>query len=90
METACEYLDDKVMRVSTDERKMITHLLKLVEKYPDEAQIIEKPETNDGCLYMKCPASWLLIRHPKKVNLSEEQKKKSAQRLAEARARRQA
>lgn len=81
METACEYLDDKVMRISTDERRMITRLMKLAEQYPDEVEIIELPETNDGCLYLKCPADWLLIRHPKKMNYTEEQRAAMADRL---------
>lgn len=81
METACEYLDDKVMRISTDERRMITRLMKLAEQYPDEVEIIERPETNDGCLYLKCPADWLLIRHPKKMNYTEEQRAAMAERI---------
>lgn len=81
METACEYLDDKVMRISTDERRMITRLMKLAEQYPDEVEIIERPETNDGCLYLKCPADWLLIRHPKKMNYSDEQRAAMAERM---------
>lgn len=81
METACEYLEDRVMRVSTDERRMITRLMKLAEQYPDEVEIIERPETNDGCLYLKCPADWLLIRHPKKMNYTEEQRAAMAERI---------
>lgn len=81
VETACEYLDDKVMRVSTDERRMINRIMKLAEQYPDEVEIIERPETNDGCLYMKCPADWLLIRHPKKMNYTEEQRAAMAERI---------
>ena len=81
VETACEYLDDKVMRISTDERRMINRMMKLAEQYPDEVEIIERPETNDGCLYMKCPADWLLIRHPKKMNYTEEQRAAMAERI---------
>lgn len=81
METACEYLDDKVMRISTDERRMITRLMKLAEQYPDEVEIIERPETNDGCLYLKCPADWLLIRRPKKMNYTDEQRAAMAERI---------
>ena len=85
-ETACGYLtEDNLMWVSTDERKMITRMLKLAEQYPDEVQILEMPETNDGCLYMKVPANWLLIRHPKKMNLSEEQKDAMRERLQKMR-----
>lgn len=81
METACEYDDRNVMRVSTDERRMINRMMKLAEQYPDEVEIIERPETNDGCLYLKCPADWLLIRHPKKMNYTDEQRAAMADRL---------
>ena len=69
METACEYDDRKIMWVSTDEQKWKTRLLKLAEQYPEETEIIRRPENNDGCLYMKCPAKWLSIRPPRKVNM---------------------
>lgn len=81
VESAFEYDEDKVMRISTDERRMITRLMKLAEQYPDEVEIIERPETNDGCLYLKCPADWLLIRHPKKMNYSDEQRAEMAERM---------
>lgn len=73
METAFEYLDDRRMRCSTDERRMITRLLKLADQHPDEVKIIRRPENNDGCLYMVCPADWLLIRYPKQMNYTDEQ-----------------
>ena len=73
------------MWVSTDEKRMINRMLKLAGQYPDEVQILERPETNDGCLYMKCPADWLLIRHPKKVIMTEEQRAAAAERLRKAR-----
>ena len=85
METSTGYDDRKIMWVSTDERRMITRMLKLAEQYPEEVQILAMPETNDGCLYMKCPASWLVIRHPKKMNITDEQKAAAAERLRKAR-----
>ena len=69
---------------------MITRMLKLAEQYPEEVQILAMPETNDGCLYMKCPASWLVIRHPKRVSLTDEQKAATAERLRASRKRRSA
>ena len=81
METACGYLDDKVMWVSTDERRMITHLLKLAEKHPDEVKVVARPEENDGCLYLKCPASYLKINPPVRQNLSDEQRVARSERL---------
>ena len=60
METCCEYTDS-VMWVSTDERRMITRMMKLIAEHPDETEIIKRPEENDGCLYCKVPATWLKI-----------------------------
>ena len=81
METACEYLDNKVMWVSTDERKWITRLLKIAKEHPDEVEIIRLPEDNDGCLYLKCPASYLKISPPIKRNMTEEQRIASSERM---------
>ncbi len=81
METACEYMDDRVMRVSTDEKKWKTRFLKWAEEYPEEVEIIAKPEENDGCLYLKCPASWLRMRPPIKRNLTEEQRQAISERM---------
>lgn len=56
METCCEYTDS-VMWVSTDERRMITRMMKLIAEHPDETEIIKRPEENDGCLYCKVPST---------------------------------
>lgn len=42
METCCEYTDS-VMWVSTDERRMITRMMKLIAEHPDETEIIKRP-----------------------------------------------
>ena len=67
METCCEYTDS-VMWVSTDERRMITRMMKLIAEHPDETEIIKRPEENDGCLYCKVPSTWLKIAPPVKMN----------------------
>lgn len=73
METCCEYTDS-VMWVSTDERRMITRMMKLIAEHPDETEIIKRPEENDGCLYCKVPATWLKIAPPVKREMSEKQR----------------
>lgn len=74
METACGYLDDKVMWVSTDEKRMINRLLKIADEHRDEVEILAIPEENDGCLYLKCPADWLKITPPRHLNLTDDQR----------------
>ena len=74
METACGYLDDRVMWISTDERKWITRLLKMAVEHPDEVTIQVRPEDNDGCLVIKCPSEYLKIAPPRHLNLTDEQR----------------
>lgn len=74
METACGYVDDKILWFSSDEKKWITHWLKCAALYPNDVQIIKRPEENDGCIYVKAPAHWLKVKPPKKMNLSEEER----------------
>ena len=80
METFCEYTDS-VMWVSTDERRMITRMMKLIAEHPDETEIIKRPEENDGCLYCKVPSTWLKIAPPVKREMSDEQKAAASQRM---------
>ena len=81
METACGYLDDKVMWISTDEKRMINRLIKLAASRPDESCIVRRPEENGGCLYMKCPANWLKIKPPVRRNMSDEQRIELSERM---------
>ena len=80
METCCEYTDS-VMWVSTDERRMITRMIKLIAEHPDETETIKRPEENDGCLYCKVPSTWLKIAPPVKREMSDEQKAAASQRM---------
>ena len=86
METCCEYLDDKVMWVSSDQMRMINRVRKLAEQYPDQVVIKRQPEQNDGCIYATMPADWLKIMPPRKVNMTEEQRMAAAARLRKNRA----
>lgn len=85
MEVCCEYTDDKVMWVSADQRKIITRILELKKQYPDKVFVHRLPEQNDGCIYATCPAEWLRISPPRAVNMSDEQKAETAERLKKAR-----
>lgn len=72
METCFNYTEPGTAYFSSDERKWVTKVRKLAEKYPDEVLILKQPEDNDGCIYAKMPTAWLKIQ-PKRV-LSEKQK----------------
>lgn len=76
METQTGYLtEDHVLWFSSDERKWITRILKLAEAHPEEVTIRKRPEENDGCIYATMPAAWLKIGPPRKLELTEEQRR---------------
>jgi hypothetical protein len=85
METCFNYCDKEHGYFSTDERKFITKVRRLQEKFPDKVRIIAEPEDNDGCLYCELPTEWFTIRVPRKMNYTEEQRQKIAERLQLAR-----
>ena len=78
METCFNYCCKEHGFFSSDERKFISKVRKLKEKFPEEVRIIAEPEDNDGCIYCELPTSWLKIV-PKRV-LTEEQRAKSVER----------
>lgn len=81
-ETATNYVSDgTLMSFSSNERRWITKITKLAAKHPDEVRIIATPETNDGCLCVHIPKSWLKISPPKKLNLTDEQRQAAAERM---------
>lgn len=84
IETAVCYDERKIAFFSSDERKWITKIRKLAESRPDECQITVQPEGNDGCINAKFPASWVKIGPPKRMNLTEEQRKAMSERMRRA------
>lgn len=85
METCFNYCDKDVAFFSSDERRWITKIRKLKKRFPDKITILAKPETNDGCIYCKLPASALKIQLHEKRTMSEEQRQANAERLVKAR-----
>ena len=84
METCFNYTDKDKAYFSSDERKFITKVRRLQEKYPDKVRIIKQPEDNDGCIYAQVPVEWFKFS-PKKV-VSDEQKEKMRVRMIEMQA----
>ena len=83
METCFNYCDKEAAFFSSDERRWITKIRKLKEKYPDDIDIIAEPETNDGCIYCRLPSRWLKIQ-PKRI-YSEERKQEMIAQLKRGR-----
>ena len=75
METCLNYTDRDKAYFSSDERRFITKIRKLKEKYPEQVRIIKQPEDNDGCIYCQIPVEWFKVA-PKR-SVSDEQKEKS-------------
>ena len=85
-ETAFDYVDvDVTATFCSSERRWINKMIKLSESFPDEVQIKYMPEDNDGVILVHLPKNWLKISPPKKVNLSEEEREKRAERFREIR-----
>ena len=89
-ETCVEYLDaDPHATFFSAERKWVNKILKLKEAYPDEVDIREYPENNNGNILAHIPKSWLKISPPKKRTMTDEQRAEAALRLANARSKRE-
>lgn len=82
METCINYCEPGNAYISSDERKWINKIRKLNSERPNECIIIDEPEDNGGFVYAKFPISWIKVRPPKNVSMSDEQRAKVAERLA--------
>lgn len=78
METCFEYTDDGKLWISSDEKKTINRVLKFKEQFPDDVTILKYPKDNDGCLYCWAVKRKFNLSLNRKVELSEEEKKKRA------------
>lgn len=74
MQTCFNYSEKDRAFFSSDEQRWINKIRKLLDEHPDEMRLLASPESNDGCIYVELPASWLKIIPKRKVELSEEEK----------------
>lgn len=83
-ETVIEHIyGDNWWGVSTSEWTWRNKILKLKDPFPDSVQIVADNE--DGSLYAKIPFKWVKISKPRQVQMTDEQKAASAERLRKAR-----
>lgn len=85
MDCAIDWTNSETVWASGDEKKLKNTILRLAKKHPDEVQIKTRPEDNDGTIVATFPRSWVRISPPRKVHMTDEQKKVAADRLARAR-----
>lgn len=81
METCFNYCNKEHGYFSSDEKRFITKVRKLKEKYPEEVRIIAEPKDNGGCIYCELPTEWFTIRIPKKMNMTEEKRQELSVRM---------
>ena len=79
-ETVIEHLEGKkTWTISTDERTWKNRLCKLAEQHPDDVECVAI--NRDGSMMFHVPESWVKIRPPRKVNMSDERKAELAERM---------
>ena len=81
MDTSISATDRETIYVSSDDRSVISRVRKLKAADPDRIVIIREPENNDGCIYCRMPYEYLHLNKKRTVNMTDEQKKISADRL---------
>lgn len=85
-ETCCEQMSGTATaHVTTNEVVWIRKLQKYAESYPKDVVITRHPEDNGGYLCAEVPKKWFVIRPPRKVQYTEEQKAAMQERMANMR-----
>ena len=78
------YTGDNMATITFSQKKWINKIKKYMEEYPDDIEIVA--ENDDGSIMGKVPVSWIKFSPPRMGReLTDEQKKAVAKRLAEAR-----
>ena len=65
--------------VTTGDKVIKNRLSKLAKEHPDE--VVLMADNKDGSVWYHVPWKWIQIRPPRKLNLSEEQRKEMAERI---------
>lgn len=82
-ETAVEFLaGDKTATFYSGERKWINKMRKYAAAYPEDVTITKD---NEWGLMAKIPVGWFKVSPPRKVRLTEEQRRSRAEKLIAAR-----
>lgn len=85
-ETALGYLNvDDYAVFCSSETKWINKILKLHESHPNDVDIREYPEDNQGMILAHVPKNWFKLSPPRKVNYTNEQREAAAERMKNAR-----
>lgn len=74
-------LEDDFGVITTNEYVYINRFLKLAEERPDDVEVMHHPDDNYGVLMVRVPKKWFVVRPPKVMNFTEEQKAMYAESL---------
>lgn len=79
-ENAIEFITgDKTATVSLSSKKHVNRILRLVDKYPNEVEILA--QNADGTLCAKVPVKWIKFNPPVNREITEEQRQAARERL---------
>ena len=81
METCISATDHDWMYVSSDDRRIINRIVKLIDSHPDQITVLATPEHNDGCIYARLPYSMLKIQPKIHRELSDEERAVLSERM---------
>ena len=68
-----------IVTVSFSQKRYISKLKKLAEKYPEDVQIVV--ENNDGSIVAHLPLKYIKISAPKKMSISDERRRELSDRF---------
>lgn len=78
IEWATGLKDEDKITLSLSSKRFINKVKKICSEHPEDTKLIEN---GDGTIYAELPIDCLKIYHPRKVELTEEQKEKLRQRM---------
>ena len=86
METCFNWTDTNVCFASSDQRHWIAVIRRVAKEHPDEVTVLAEPETNDGCIYVKMPTSYIHVYAPRKnAPITDEKRAELAERMRKVR-----
>lgn len=77
------YNDSKMVTVTLNQKRYINKVKKYAKQHPDECDIVA--ENYDGSICAHVPLKWIKISRTSSRNLTEEEKRMAAERLMNAR-----
>lgn len=85
-ENTIEFLkDESTATVTFSQGRYISRIRELKERFPDQVEITDEPETNGGYLVAHVPTKWIRVSPPPQREYTEEQIAEMTKRLLASR-----